>query len=96
MTGHSPTCVTVFGDNEVIRMSVWSADGAPDLHRGIRLARIAYQNRMAARLRKRGQLDPDNPAPIELPTIAELHFESADGEIVSKYTAEEIMEAAKC
>jgi hypothetical protein len=90
--------VTTFADNEIIRLTVWSANGAPDLHRGIKLARIAYQNRIAARLRKRGQFDPDDPAEIEPPTISALHFESGDGASVTttNFTAEQIEEAAKC
>ena len=39
MTNHSsPTCVVTFADKQVTRMTVWSADGKPDLRRGIHLA----------------------------------------------------------
>ena len=99
MTNHSsPICVTTFADGEIIRMSVWSATGKPDLGRGIRLARVAYQNRVAARLRKRGQFDPDNPVQCEPPTITALHFEAVDGESVTttKFTADQIAEVTGC
>jgi ribosomal protein L32 len=96
MTNHSsPSCVTTFADGEVIRMTAWSATGKLDLGRGIRLARVAYQNRVAARLHKRGQLDPDDPVQCEPPTITALHFEAVDGKntTTTKFTADQIAEA---
>lgn len=55
----SPTCVTTFSDNQVVRMTTWSANGRPDLRRGIKLAHAAYESRT-----KR------NP-----PAITKVHFE---------------------
>jgi hypothetical protein len=41
----SPTCVVTFEGGEVCRMTTWSAGGKPDLERGIKLARFAYESR---------------------------------------------------
>src|SRR5262245_44295330 len=41
----SPTCVVSFDDSEVCRMTTWNASGKPDLARGIKLARYAYESR---------------------------------------------------
>jgi len=81
MTNHSsPTCAATFADGEVTRMTVWSANGKPDLRRGIRLAWAAYESRT---MRKP-------------PAITALHFEAADGESVTttKFAADQITEAA--
>lgn len=60
MTAASPVCIARFADGEVTRMTVWSASGAPDVSRGIKLARHAYRSRT-----KR-----------EPPPIAKMHFEA--------------------
>ena len=58
---------------------MWSANGKPDLRRGIKLAHAAYESRT-----KR-----------EPPAITALHFEIVDGEntTTTKFTADQIAEA---
>ena len=82
MTNHSsPTCVVTFADKQVTRMTVWSANGKPDLRRGIHLAWAAYESRT-----KRFP-----------PAITALHFEKKvdDGATVTttRFTAQQIAEA---
>ena len=78
MANHSsPTCVVEFADGETVRMTTWSANGKPDLRRGIKLAHATYESRT-----KR-----------ELPAITALHFETADGENVEQFTVEQIAKA---
>jgi len=76
----SPTCVVTFADEQVTRMTVWSANGKPDLRRGIKLAHAAYEARTKC-------------VP---PAITVLHFEIADGASVTttNFTADQIAEAA--
>jgi hypothetical protein len=99
MTNHSsPTCVVTFADKQVTRMTVWSANGKPDLRRGIHLAWAAYESRKrVVRLRKqKGITESSVPEKHELPAITALHFEIANGENVTtteKFTAEEIAKA---
>lgn len=75
----SPVCVTGFADGKITRMTVWSANGKPDLARGLKLSHHAYQQRT----RK------------EPPAISALHFETVDGANTSivKFTADQIAEA---
>jgi len=80
MTNHSsPTCVTEFTDGQTTRMTTWSANGKPDLRRGIKLAHAAYESRKKC----------------EPPAITALHFETADGASVTttQFMAEEIAKA---
>jgi len=46
----SPTCVAIFADGEITRMTTWSPNGKPHLRRGIRLAHAAYESRNRAAL----------------------------------------------
>jgi hypothetical protein len=64
-------------------MIVWSANGKPDLRRGIRLAWAAYESRTK-----------HEPSAITA-LITALHFETVNGKnvIVTKFTAEQIAEA---
>ena len=62
----SPTCVVTFADGEITRMTVWNETGKPDLDRGIKLARFAYESRM-----KRFT-----------PAITAVHFEADGVELV--------------
>src|SRR5262249_37484320 len=83
MANHcSPACVAEFADGQITRMTVWSANGKPDLRRGIRLAWAAYESRMLSK---------------QPPAITALHFEAADGASVirTQFTADQIMEATK-
>jgi len=96
----SPVCVVEFADGQTTRMTTWSANGKPDLHRGVRLAWAALESRKrVARLRQRGgQNDASStelPEECELPAITALHFEAVDGEsvITTKFTADQIAEA---
>jgi len=73
----SPVCIVTFVNGEVTRMTTWSANGKPDLRRGIKLAYAAYESRTMSKP----------------PAITALHFETADGENVAQFTAEQIMEA---
>jgi hypothetical protein len=85
MTNHSsPTCVVTFADKQVTRMTVWSADGEPDLRRGIHLAWAAYESRT-----KRF------PPAITALHFEVVHFEVSDGATVTttQFTAEQIAEA---
>jgi len=85
MTNHSsPTCVVTFADKQVTRMTVWSANGKPDLRRGIHLAWAAYESRT-----KRF------PPAITALHFEARHFEVADGATVTttRFTAEQIAEA---
>src|SRR5215468_5661059 len=51
----SPVCVVEFADGQTTRMTTWSANGKPDLHRGVRLAWAALESRKrVARLSQRG------------------------------------------
>src|SRR5262245_18306908 len=81
MTNHSsPTCVVTFADKQVTRMTVWSANGKPDLRRGIHLAWAAYESRTKG----------------FPPAITALHFEKKDDEATvttMQFTAEQIAEA---
>jgi len=80
VTNHSsPTCVATFADGEITRMTVWSANGKPDLRRGIKLAHAAYESRT--------QRKP--------PAITALHFEIVDGKntVTTKFTADQIADA---
>jgi hypothetical protein len=93
--------VAEFADGQITRMTVWSANGKPDLGRGIKLAYAALESRKrVARLRQRGGQDEaesstDLPEKCELPAITALHFEAVDGEsvITTKFTADQIAEA---
>jgi hypothetical protein len=65
-TTESPTCMTTFADGEVVRMTTWSPSGKPDLERGFRLVRFAYESR-----RKRFP-----------PAITAVHFEADGVELL--------------
>jgi len=80
MTSHnSPTSVVAFADGEITRMTTWSANGKPDLRRGIKLARHAYRQRTGK----------------EPPAIAMAQFEIADGATVTtmQFTPDQITKA---
>src|SRR5262245_61589237 len=78
LTFASPTVVSAFEDGEIVRMTTYSESGTPDLRRGIRLARAAYEGR-----RKR--------AP---PALTSVSFESAEGHALLGHTISEIAAVA--
>jgi|EndMetStandDraft_8_1072994.scaffolds.fasta_scaffold05992_9 hypothetical protein len=71
------TFICNFSDGEQTCMSVYGRNG-PDLARGLKLARYAYESRKGT-----------TP-----PTIASASFVSRDGKTVATYAADEVAKAA--
>ena len=71
------TFICNFSDGEQTRMSVYCHNG-PDLERGLKLARYAYESRKGT----------------TAPTIASASFVSRDGKTVATYAGNELAEAA--
>jgi hypothetical protein len=72
-----PTFVATFADEETTRMSVYSGLDRPDIKRAIAVSQAAHSSRTKGK-----------PA-----AIVSGHFETADGEVLRSYTADEIEKA---
>ena len=73
-----PTCVAMFADGEVTRMSTFTSLKQLDWERGLRLSQAAYESRWRTRVRVHGV------APLSvLPIIVSAHFEQ-DGVVLAQ------------
>jgi hypothetical protein len=73
-----PTCVAMFADGEVTRMSTFTSLKQLDWERGLRLSRAAYESRWRMRVRVQGV-----PPLSALPPIISVRFEQ-DGAVLAQ------------
>ena len=73
-----PTCVAMFADGEVTRMSTYTSLTRLDWERGLRLSQAAYESRWQTRVRVHGV-----PPLSALPPIVSAYFEQ-DGVVLAR------------
>jgi hypothetical protein len=73
-----PTCVAIFADGEVTRMSTYTSLEQLDWERGLRLSQAAYESRWRTRVRVHGV-----PPLSALPPIVSAYFER-DGIVLAQ------------
>ena len=77
-----PTCVAIFADGEVTRMSTYTSLTRLDWERGLRLSQAAYESRWRTRVRVHGV-----PPLSALPPIVSAYFEQ-DGVVLAQRNRE--------
>jgi hypothetical protein len=96
----APTFVAKFANGEITRMTCDCTAGRLDPAQGVRMSRAAYESRIrsarrAAHASKHGPHPshapwPTDSKPVMVPEIVAASFETADGEKLATYSAEQL------